>query len=125
MILKIIIQENDGSQKYITDKADIGKVMANIPDDIIWNKTASINSLSNKYFSMLTELCKNTETGYTKSDLHNALKPLVLNPLIDIPQYFINEKPVISTRALSYDGWLAAIEQLKVVSSDIFGYIFK
>lgn len=125
MIVKVILQQEDGGQKFITNKQDIDKFKYCIPSEIKWEQTANIKTLSNKYFAMLSELQKNTETGYTKSDLHNALKPLILNPLFDISQYFKDGEAKLSTRCLSYEGWIAVIEQLKLTANDIFGYIFK
>lgn len=122
---KLTIELDNGKLLYLTDEELIKRVLDVIPKDIQWKKTAGIRELRNTYFFLLTELNTNINTGYSKSDLHNALKPLILNKFKDMPHYFKDDIWMDSTSALNYTGWLATIEQLKVVANDIFGYIFK
>lgn len=72
---------------------------------------------------MLTELSAQN-IGYTKSGLHEALKPILFKKFIEFPHYFNNQKYNETTTALTLDGWQALIEELKVFSADIFNYAF-
>lgn len=123
-INKIILQHKDGSLHYIDNEIDILAVIKNLPAKLLWKHTTNIQTLHLKYFGMLTELAKNSQSGYEKTDLHEALKPMLFRKFKDFPNYFKNGIPTESTQDLSYDGWCALIEQLKVIANDIFSYAF-
>lgn len=123
-INKITFQHKDGSLHYIENPIDIERILLALPPKLMWKHTANIETLHNKYFAMLTELAKNSNSGYSKEALHEALKPLIFGKFADFPHYFKNNNPTNSTQHLTYEGWLATIEQLKVVANDIFGYVF-
>lgn len=123
--IRISIECDDGSVSYIDDVAIIRKIgLAIIPLHLSWTKSANIATLRNKYFQMLTELAKKADTGQTKADLHEALKPLLLGKFVDFPQFFTTGKFEQGTRYLTREGWIAIIEQLKSVAADIYGYVF-
>jgi hypothetical protein len=119
---KIIIEFTDGSSQYVTSEADIKKIGLSLPKNISWKKTASINSIRAKYYVMLKELCG--YSGYTKTDLHEAIKPLVMSKFADFPNYFTTGEPEYSTKHLTHEGWIAMIEGLKDMANDIYGYAF-
>lgn len=122
-IIKILFIDDDGGQLSTTGAKEIKDILSKV-DISGLEHTSDIKTLHNKYFAMLSELCKNTSTGYTKSDLHEALKPLVMKPLYDIDIFFAEDTDRASTRGLTYEGWVAAIAQLKTVANDVFGYSF-
>lgn len=124
-VTKFIIEFEDGSVKWIDDDASIHKLKLAVPANLQWHAGSAIETLSKKYFVMLDELRASNVTGYGKVDLHDALKPLLLNKFRDFPHYFTNAIPEYSTKHLNRDGWIALIEQLKSVSADVFGYVFK
>lgn len=124
-IIRVILEHKDGSQYFTTNTEDIIGITTSLPKNMKWLHTANTVALSNKYFAMLTELNKHVKTGYTKADLHIALKPLIFTKFADFKHYFKDNTPNNSTTNLTYEGWLATIEQLKVVANDVFGYIFK
>ena len=122
---KIIIEHEDGSVWYTTNPTEIRTVGLSLPRGISWVKTSNIKTLSNLYFTLLTEVVKNSGLGYSKADLHNALKPMLLNKIKDFPQYFIDGNVSLSTKDLNHEGWVAVINQLKIEVNDICGYVFK
>jgi hypothetical protein len=121
---KITIEYEDGTLWYsdnINDMRAIGMVLPNIH----WKKTTTIAKLRNKYHALLEELCKNTESGYTKASLHEAMKPLIMKKFIDFPQFFTTGVPEYSTRSLNHEGWSAMIDQLRSTAYDVYNYVFK
>jgi hypothetical protein len=122
-MLKLTIEFNDGSIKYIDDEQLIRKTALTVPTNS-WKSGASIEALRNKYYQMLTELSKTTATGSTKLDLHEAFKPMLMQQMRDFPQYFVNQQPEYSTKHLNREGWIALIAQLKSISLDIYGHAF-
>lgn len=123
---KICFYSTDGSCHYLDTKKDIEAVMLSLPRKLIWKTNTPTEKLQKVYFVLLDELNKNCKTGYSKIDLHEALKPMIMNKLLDMPQYFEDGIPVNNTTSsLNYEGWRAIIEQLKVVANDIFQYTFK
>lgn len=123
---RIIIEFADGSIRYTDSEAEIRTIGLALPRSIKWITGSGIKALRNKYFAMLSELRKNKEDarGYTKADLHESLKPLVMKAFAEMPQYFTNEQPEYSTKNLNREGWIAYIEQFKSIINDIYGYIF-
>lgn len=107
---------------FITDKETIDKILESIPADVAWQRTSTIKKLRNTYFQLLIKVVKEVNPGYTKTELHNALKPMLLKYFEDMPHLFKNNKYSDSTKNLNREGWLALIEQLKVTVKDIFGY---
>lgn len=124
-IVKVTIELNDGRVWTTTDPLDLRKIDLCLPRHINWKEGASADTLRNKYFLLLTELVKHLKTGDTKTDMHEQIKPLVMQRFMDFPQYFTNNQPEYSTRHLTRQGWIAFIEQFKSVALDVFGYIFK
>ena len=125
-INKITFQGKDGSLHYVDDVAGIASILLSMPKKLLWKHTSNIEKLRNVYFAMLTEISKNCNTGYSKADLHNSLKPLLLNKLKDFKHCFKDGTFTNNTTdTLNYEGWLIVIEQLKVVANDIFNYSFK
>lgn len=122
---KIVIHYPDGSTMYTDNIESIRAIGKALPPSIVWNKTAKLASLRAKYYLLIDELVKNTNAGYNKTDLHEAMKPLVMTKFADFPHYFETGKPEFSTRHLTTDGWHAMIDGLKVVAMDIYQYIFK
>ena len=123
--VNIIITFEDGSSWYTNNVEEIRQIGTALPKNIKWGVTKGIPVLRNKYFVMLDELCKAVKPGYTKTDLHEALKPLLLSKFKDFPHYYTTGVPEYSTANLTYQGWFAVIEQLKSVANDIYGYVFK
>lgn len=123
-IVKITIEQEDGSTYYLIDKVDLVKAMKSFPKGLSWHKTATIEVLQHKYFAMLTELAKNTNSGNSKTDLHNSLKPMLLTNIKEFTHYYRGNKITESTKDLNAEGWSAIIEQLRVVANDIFNYTF-
>jgi hypothetical protein len=122
---KVIIEYPDGSI-WQTDKPDeIRAIGLTLPRQVQWKKSANIDTLRRKYQAMLTELVKNTNGGYTKVDLHEAMKPLIISKFVDFPNYFIDGVFTKSTKNLTREGWIAMIEGLQVTSADIYNYYFK
>lgn len=124
-VIKISIHLEDGTIHYADDINTIESIINCIPKTLVFRKTTTIETLRNKYYAMEKELHKHTNTGYTKVDLHETLKPLLLKKFMDFPQYFTTNVPEYSTKNLNVEGYSALIEQLRSVSHDIFGYIFQ
>lgn len=122
---RIILEFPDGSIKFVDEPDVIRAIGLTLPKNITWQVGATEVALRKKYFQMVTELAKSQVTGYTKVDLHEALKPLLLSKFRDFPQFFKTGIPEYSTRHLTREGWIAVIEQLKSISVDVFGYIYK
>ena len=75
---------------------------------------------------MVTELSKNTQSGYTKMEIHSLLKPMLFKEIIDFPTLFENNLPESSTKNLTTEGWSTLVEQLRVAANDLFeGYVFE
>lgn len=121
---KISLTLADGSIFYIDDPASIKLVQDRLPKGITWKRTGKIYELRNMYFGMIKTLNKEAETGYSNTDLHEYIKPLILRKLYDYPHLFKTSLPECSTRNLNIEGWQYVIEQLKVVANDIWGYVF-
>ena len=100
---KIVFEFEDGSSHYITSEKDIMRILPLIPRDVELKKTATIDILHKKYFAMLETLRKNTdlEKSYSKSDFPNTMKPILFSNLMDRKEFFINNIPEQSTKALS------------------------
>lgn len=124
-ILAILVKLENGSLLILEDKYSIKAVSEILPRDLPWKKSSSIEKLRNKYFQLVNELAKETNLGYTKTDLHNSIKVNIMKKFEDFPHYFSTNEPECSTKHLNYEGWVAMIEQLKVYALDIFGYTFK
>lgn len=122
--IKITIEHKDGSVWYTTNPTEIRTVGLSLPRSIHWVKSSDVKTLSNTYFSLLTEVVKNSGLGYSKVDLHNALKPMLFNKIKDFPHYFTSGEPSMSTKDLNHEGWVAIIQQLKIEVNDICGYVF-
>lgn len=123
-VAKITISYTDGSVWFTDNPTEIRAVGLSLPKGIKWNKGASEEILRNVYFNLLTEIVKNVKPGYNKTDLHESLKPMLLQKLKDFPQYFKDGKPGNTTTNLTRDGWIAIIEQLKETANDVFNYTF-
>ena len=123
-ITRITLLHDDGSTWYIDSPVDIRAIGLSLPKTIRWKKTGNLKDLHNKYFGMLSEMNKSIRTGYTDTDLHNNIKPLIFKKFKEFPQYFKTGAPECSTVNLNIEGWNAAIEQLKVVASEVFEYAF-
>ncbi len=124
-VIKVTFENKDGSVVYTDIEADINKLLIAVPRGITWKHGTSIDRLRNQYFRMISELAKETNSGNTKTDLHNSIKPIIMGKFTDFPHYFIDGVPTRSTTNLSREGWIALIEQLKVAANDIFTYTFK
>lgn len=123
-VVKITILKSDGELYYTDSYDDIYKVLLSLPK-IEWKKSSSEKTLQRLYFLLLQELCKNTNIGYNKEDLHAALKPIILTKLKENTDNFKKGVFENTTAALTHDGWVAYIKNLKTFANDIFGYIFK
>lgn len=123
--VKVTIEFKDGSIWSATNAEDIRKIGLCLPKGMVWKQGAAKDKLHNKYFLMLTELCNAVRNGDTKADMHEHMKPLIMRKFLDFPQYFTTGVPEYSTKNLTYEGWLATIEQLKTVANDVFNYTFK
>lgn len=121
----ITIEFNDGNIWQTRDALDLRKIGLTLPKHIKWKQGAAAETLRNKYFHMLTELSKATNTGDSKEDLHEQMKPLIMRRFVDFPQYFTTGIPEYSTRNLTRSGWLAMINNLQVQANDVFNYTFK
>lgn len=77
------------------------------------------------YFALVEEVAKNVKTGYTKTELHEALKPMLFNKLQDNLLNFKDNIVVHSTKNLTHQGWVTLIEEFKKFVQDIFDYILK
>lgn len=127
-ITKIIIEYKDGSQLFTENHNEIEILSKTIIDHgklVVWRRMAGISALRNKYFALLNELVEKANTGYDKTELHEAIKPIIMRKFKDFPQYFSTGVPEYSTKNLTSSGWGAMIDQLKVRAEEIFGYIFK
>lgn len=122
---KIVFYGRDGSQHYVDDEKSISQIMLSVPTKLPWKHTANIEKLRNQYFRMVTELAKHGGSGYHKTDLHEALKPMLLNALVDFKECF-NDRVFTNTttNTLTYEGWRMVIDRLKVLANDIFNYTF-
>jgi hypothetical protein len=122
---KIILQGNDGSVHYIDGEKDIANVLLSLPKKLMWKHSSNVGRLRNKYFLMISELSKACNTGYSKADLHESLKPILLGKLRDFKHAFRDGVFTnTTTDTLTYEGWQMLLEQLKVVANDIFNYTF-
>lgn len=122
--IKIKIDYQDGSYWYVDDQDIIRSIGKTLPRDIHWKKSTAIKTLRSKYFAMVEQLAKDVNSGQNKTSLHNALKPLTIGQLADMPHYFIDGTPSNSVSKLNLDGLAALLEQLKSAANDIFGYVF-
>jgi hypothetical protein len=123
--IKITIEFADGSTWFTTNPSELRDIGLNLPKQVRWMQGARAEMLRNRYFLMLTELAKAANTGDTKADLHEQMKPLIFRKFVDFTHYYTNGVPEYSTRNLTREGWIATIEQLKVVANDVFNYTFK
>lgn len=124
-INKITLHHRDGSLHYVDGEDDIWQVVKCIPTTLKWKHTSPVQTLNNKYFALVDELDHNVKTGYTRAQLHESLKPLLFNKFDDFTHYFKGGVNTRSTKDLTYDGWVATIQQLKEVASDVFNYTFQ
>lgn len=125
-INKLKIELKDGSIHYIDDENQLKEIVECLPNTLKFKKLSNKSTLQNKYFAMITELAKNSESGYTKMEIHNLLKPVLFKELICFPNLFENNTPEQSTKNLTTEGWSALIEELRSAANDLFdGYIFE
>jgi hypothetical protein len=122
---RIVVYHKNGSLHTVDDPAGILAIIKAMPPKLLWKHTADISSIQGLYFRMLTQMARDLNTGDTKTDLHAALKPLLMTKFKDFPNYFSDGIYTNSTtRTLTYDGWVALVEQLKDVANTIFKYTF-
>lgn len=124
-IVKITLVQDNGVVHHTEDDLTIKRIIEAFPRDVKLKKSTDVETLHNKFFAMENELHTNTNTGYTKADLHTCLKPLLLTKFKDFPHYFTTGEPELSTKHLNVEGLSALIEQLRSVANDVFGYTFK
>lgn len=125
-IVKIVFEIDDGTLYVVDNPTFIDKIkFAILSLKITFKKSSNISVLRRRYFAMLHELHSHTSTGYTKEDLHENLKPLLLKKFYEFPHYFKNNIAEYSTKNLTLEGWTALIEQLKTIAHEVFNYNFK
>lgn len=125
-VKKIKFEVEDGSMFYVDANEDIQKLVDCLPKDIKFKKTSDVKTLQNKYFAMVSELARNTGTGYTKMEIHNLLKPRLFKEIECFPNLYTDNIPQQSTKHLTTEGWSVLIEQLRIVANDLFeGYVFE
>lgn len=124
-LTKVEYHYSDGTIHYILDQPDLEKLIKSFPIGVKSYKSSSLTTLRNKYFAWIAEIIKNTNLGYTKTELHAALKPMLLNKFNDCPQYFKSNVPTLSTKDLNTQGWVELLQILKVIALDIFKYNLK
>lgn len=124
-VKKICVVNKDGSVFTIAADKDIQAILtALLQIKPAYTKTANITTLRNKYFGMMDELQKHTGTGYSKLELHESLKPILLGKFSDQNHLFDNGVPEYSTKNLNVEGWSALIAELESTARDIFSYTF-
>lgn len=124
-VIKISFEKDDGSIHYTTFDRDIISILKSLPKGLALKKTGKLSELQRKYHGMLAEYSKNTNKGYTKESLQEAMKPLIMKKFLDFPHYFKTGVPEYSTKQLTLEGWEAMIENLKDVAYTLDNYIFK
>lgn len=140
MLKKLIIEHDDGKVECIVGE-ELAKYSSNLmrcissakihglepfkEDPVIWTELSPELKLQRAYFALIEQMAKNINAGYTKTTLHNALKPMLFTYLQDNPSNFKDNIIVHSTQNLTHDGWVSLIEQLKEVSQDVFGYVLQ
>lgn len=137
---KITIEHTDGKVECITGE-QLAKYTDNLQrtiahaklhgmelfkeNPVVWHELAPEYKLQRVYFALIEDMAKNTGTGYTKTSLHAAMKPMLFMYIQDNPHYFKDNVVKHTTSALTHDGWVAFIEQLKEISQDVFGYVIE
>lgn len=137
---KIIFEHTDGKIECITG-AELAKYTDNLQrvlsqaklynvepfkyNPVTFTEIAPEFKLQRVYFALIEQMAKATNSGYNKTSLHAALKPMLFMYIQDNPSYFKDGIVKHSTSALTHDGWVAFIEQLKEVAQDIFGYVIE
>lgn len=135
---KITIEHTDGKIESIIGD-ELAKYTANIQrlisvgklhnvepfkeNPIVWHEVAPEFKLQRVYFALIEQIAKATNSGYSKTTLHAALKPMLFMFLKENPSNFKDNTFVPSTSNLTHDGWVAMIEQLKETAQDTFGYV--
>jgi hypothetical protein len=126
MVTKITFERKNGSQYYTTNPEHIEAIVSAVNQlNIDYKHTTTIDTLRNKYFSMIKEIIRNTSLGYNATELHESLKPILFNHFIEYPHYFIGGEFKQSLTALNIDGYSALIEELKIAAVDLFNYVFE
>lgn len=81
----------------------------------------SVEDWRKLYFYLRDVLHSSTETGYTKNELHEALK-LAIFPGLK-PQHFSGATDELSTKHLNEEGWKAFVTGVKEVSINMFDLV--
>lgn len=70
------------------------------------------------YFYLRDIIHSSAETGYTKDELHQALK-LAVFPALK-PEHFTDDNGELSTKYLTEEGWKQFVRGVKEVAMDMF-----
>lgn len=132
---RITFEHTDGSIQYI-EAEELLAYNKGVKELI---ETAGFNPFSNiefkefapeakiqrVYFALVEETAKNIKSGYTKTELHEALKPMLFTKIQDNLLNFKDNVVAHSTKNLTHQGWVTLIEEFKKFVQDIFGYVIK
>lgn len=124
-IVKVTFEAQDGNTYTVDNAEDVRAVVSSMPHNIKFKTSTQLEVLRKKYHAMLSAYAKDTNKGYTKASLHEAMKPLIMKKFIDFPHYFTHGKPEYSTKHLTLEGWQAMIDNLRETALFVDNYTFK
>jgi hypothetical protein len=108
MINKIVLHDHTGQYHTITQNDAIIAVLKAIKAiNPPYVSSPTINVLQRKYYALLTQYAHSL--GYTKEDLHLAVKPILFNKLKEFPSYFIQQNLEPSIANLTVEGLQALL----------------